>query len=281
MNGSAELDRYLFDLQGFLVIENVLSPAEVDVLNALVDAHVEVLPEDWGAVAAENRLGLYNVYRFGMAGGSYPDGPGFLDWGQPFRDLMDHPAVMAVLREQLGQSFRLDRIFGMRMSKGMPNARLHSDYGASQPYADSHPGERYRQPDYQALHGFAVAAFNLTASGPETGGLRVIPGSHHSHYRLPERIRNDEYLDVVVCPKAPAGSVTLFSEATTHGTASWTADHERRTLLYKYCHSNLTWSRTRVTAPEGVDLSPRQQKLLEPPGGAGWFFPNVFSEDSS
>jgi len=51
-------------------------------------------------------------------------------------------------------------------------------------------------------------------------------------------------------------------------------------LLYKYYHSNLTWSRTRVTAPDGVDLTPRQQRLLEPPDGTGWFFPNVFSEDS-
>ncbi len=280
MDEAAELSRYLYDLQGYLVIENVLSPSEVEALNALVDEHVDPLPEDWRAVATQNRLGLYNVYRFGTAGGSYPDGPGFLDWGQPFRDLMDHPAVMTVIREQLGESFRLDRIFGMRMSQGMPNARLHSDYGASQPYANARPGERFNQPDYQALQGFAVAAFNLTDSGPQSGGLRVIPGSHHSHYRLPERIRNDECSDVAVCPKAPAGSVTVFSEATTHGTAGWTAAHERRTLLYKYCHSNLTWSRTRVTAPDGVDLTPRQRRLLEPPGGAGWFFPNVFSEDS-
>ena len=126
-----------------------------------------------------------------------------------------------------------------------------------------------------------MAAFNLTDSGPETGGLRVIPGSHNSHYRLPKQIRRDEFTNVVVCPKAPAGSVTLFSEATTHGTQAWTADHERRTLLYKYCASQLTWSRTRVTAPEGVTLSERQEKLLAEPAGGGWFFERVFAEEDN
>ena len=51
--------------------------------------------------------------------------------------------------------------------------------------------------------------------------------------------------------EAPAGSLTVFTEALTHGTARWDGDHERRTLLYKYCVSNMSWGMTRVTAPEG------------------------------
>ena len=35
-------------------------------------------------------------------------------------------------------------------------------------------------------------------------------------------------------PSMPAGSVLLFTESLTHGTAPWQAQHERRTLLYKY-----------------------------------------------
>ena len=70
-----------------------------------------------------------------------------------------------------------------------------------------------------------------------------------------------------------------MNEATTHGTAAWTASHERRSLLYKYCASNLTWSRTRVTAPEDIDLSTRQRKLLEEPAGGGWFFSSIFEDD--
>lgn len=276
MDAQTELYQYLYDLQGYLVIEDVLDRQLVADLNALVDAQVAPFAADWQTQARSQRQGLYSIYRFGMAGGSYPSGPGFLAWGKAFRDLVDHPLVMQIMRMQLGDAFRLDRIFGMRMQKGMPNAPLHSDYGASEPFTGAEPGRPYPQPGFQALHGFGVAVFNLTDSGPETGGLRVIPGSHNSHFRLPKQFREDRGPDIAVCPRAPAGSVTFFSEATTHGTATWKADHERRSLLYKYCASQLTWSRTRVTAPDNVALSPRQQRLLEEPAGAKWFFPSLF-----
>jgi len=278
IDDTTELNRYLYDLQGYLVIEGVLSSAEVAELSAGIDAHAPAVPADWQTMSKEEKLRMYNIYRFGMAGGSYESSPGFLAWGAAFVKLMDHPIVLDIMRMQLGDCFRLDRIFGMRMQKGMPSGRLHSDYGVSEPFSRAEHGKHHPQPAHQALHGFGVAVFNLTDSGPETGGLRVIPGSHNSHIRLPNSIRQDKFTDVVVCPHAPAGSVTLFSEATTHGTQAWTADHERRSLLYKYCASQLTWSRTRVTGPEGVSLTKRQQMLLAEPAGAHWFFESLFAD---
>ena len=279
MEATRELRNYLYDLQGYLVIENVLDAAEVETLNAILDERLPPVPADWQAQRKADPRGPYGNYRFGMAGGSHDTNPGFLAWGKPFVDLMDHPAVMDVMRGQLGDCFRLDRIFGMRMLAGMPSGRLHSDYGASEPFTRAEPGRFHPQPAHQALHGFGVAAFNLTDAGPETGGLCCIPGSHNSHIKLPPQIRSGEYDDVVVVPKAPAGSVTLFSEATTHGTMAWAAKHERRTLLYKYCASQLTWSRARVTPPPGIALSRRQELLLAEPAGAHWFFPSLFETE--
>ncbi len=273
-----EIYQYLYDLQGYLVIPDVLPAVQVTQLNALIDEHLPPIPEDWRERSKDERLGFYNLWRYGMAGGSYESGPGFLQWGQPFVDLIDHPLVLAIMRMQLGDCFRLDRIFGMRMCQGQPNGRLHSDYGASEPFTRAQPGQYYAQPGYQALHGFGVAVFNLTASGPATGGLRVIPGSHNSHFKLPKHIREDRMGDIAICPEAPAGSLTLFSEATTHGTAAWHATHERRSLLYKYCASQLTWSKTRVTAPTNATLSPRQEQLLSEPAGAHWFFKSLFDD---
>jgi hypothetical protein len=262
-----EMQTYLYDLQGYLVLKDVLSAGLVAELDALIDAQNLPAPPHNG--------------RFGSAGGSADTGPGFLTWGQPFVDLIDHPVSMGLLRMQLGDCFRLDRIFGMEMTKGMPNGRLHSDYGASHPFAGSVSGQHYAQQGHQALHGFAVIAFNLRDSGPEQGGLRLIPGSHNSRYRLPGPIRNDEDLSVVVSPDAPAGSLTFFSEATTHGTAGWHVDYRRRTLLYKYCASQLSWSRTRVIEPPGVALTLRQRKLFAEPAGAHWFFESLFAESAT
>lgn len=278
MDELSELDIYLYDLKGYLVVENVLSPKQVQELNDILDETLEALPPSAEQRRVQSQKSLYDNYRFGMAGGSYASSPGFLAFGKLFCELIDHPKTMQVMRMQLGECFRLDRIFGMRMKKGMPSGVLHSDYGTSEPFSRAVPGKPYVQPAYQALHGFGVAAFNLADSGPETGGLCCIPGSHNSHIRLPRCIGDGSVNDMVEVPCAPSGSVTFFSEATTHGTMEWTADYERRTLLYKYCASQLTWSRSRVTAPEGIELTLRQKRLLEEPAGAHWFFDSLFDE---
>jgi hypothetical protein len=76
----------------------------------------------------------------------------------------------------------------------------------------------------------------------------------------------------------PAGSAVLFTEAVMHGTAPSRADHERRTLLYKYCVSQMAWSRARVLPPPGVPLTPRQQALLTEPADPHTFVPSLFSD---
>ena len=166
----AELLQYLYDLQGYLVVEEVLTPAQVANFNRILDETLPAFPTDRTERTQEKSLGVYDNYRFGMAGGSYRSNPGFLAYGQPFVDLLDHPLTMQIMRMQLGEAFRLDRIFGMRMLKGMPSGVLHSDYGASEPFTRAERGKFYPQPGHQALHGFAVAAFNLSDSGPDTGG---------------------------------------------------------------------------------------------------------------
>ena len=63
-----------------------------------------------------------------------------------------------------------------------------------------------------------------------------------------------------------------------HGTAPWTADHERRTLLFKYCVSHMAWSRARVLPPPDVPLTARQQALLTEPADPHTFVPSLFSD---
>ena len=100
------LQEYLFDVQGYLVIENALSADELAALNQCIDAQELPTPG--------------KVQRFGSA----PDGSGFLQWGQPFCNLLDHPKIMPILQFRLGDCFRLDRIYGMYMKEGMPRGRV-------------------------------------------------------------------------------------------------------------------------------------------------------------
>ena len=268
MDSVLEEQQYLFDLNGYLVIENVLSPEEVDTLNGLIDTQNLPPPED-------------KFPRFGSAAGAIrATGAGFLQWGAPFATLLDHPAILPVLRFRLGDCFRLERLYGMYMREGSAAGKLHADYGASAPNASSVPGEFHPFRDNQVSAGFMVAAWNLADTGPGIGGFCCIPGSHKSRFRIPKTI-HEQHQDGpwTQLVKAPAGSVTLFTEALTHGTARWEASYERRTLLYKYCVSNMSWGSTRVVAPEGFELTARQRQLLADPGDPLTHFPSLFSKE--
>ncbi|MEZ4621816.1 MAG: phytanoyl-CoA dioxygenase family protein [Caldilineaceae bacterium] len=184
-----ELMQYLLDLQGYLVIENALSADEVATLNRLIND--QQLPPPG------------KTQRFGSA----PEGAGFLDWGQPFVDLLDHPTLMPILRLQLGDSFRLDRLYGMYMNEGMGRGALHADYGALARNEQTQPGEYYSFRRNQIYDGFVVVTWNLADAGPDYGGFCCIPGSHKSHYKLPQSIAdNPEACPAVIIPEAPAGS---------------------------------------------------------------------------
>ena len=255
-----EIQQYLLDLQGYLVVENVLNPDEVAALNELFDR--QKLPPPG------------KTQRFGSA----PDGPGFLQWGKPFCNLLDHPQIMPILRVRLGDCFRLDRLYGMYMKAGMGRGRLHADYGAMSPISGSEPGKYFNFPEHEITDGFMVVAWSLTDAGPDHGGFCCIPGSHKSNYRLPQKIFDaPEKSPLIIIPHAPAGSAILFSEALTHGTSAWYGKHERRSLLYKYCVAHTAWRPNRVQPPTNTELTPRQQILFrEPAEPHQRHFPSLF-----
>src|SRR5256885_7188519 len=89
-----ELQQYLFDLQGYLVIHNVLGTAEVAELNRLIDAQRLPSPRE--------------KIRFGSAAGAHGPDHGFLTWGAPFWRLLDHEALLPILRLRLWDCFRPD-----------------------------------------------------------------------------------------------------------------------------------------------------------------------------
>ena len=234
-----DAELYLFDLQGFLVIENVLDAGELASLNQLFEARQ--LPEP-------NREG--GTTSFGN----------FLTWGQPFCDLLDHPRLMPYLKVILGDGFRLDHYYGIYLRAGTGRLRLH---GGNTPYD---PPEYYHFRNGQMYNGLVVVGWNLTDTGPESGGFCCVPGSHKSNYPLPKAIADAHYeAGCVVTPTVSAGSLVIFTEALTHGTAPWRADHERRSLLFKYSPAQQSWAREHIKPPDGVELTPRQRLLFEPP----------------
>ncbi len=157
-----ELQQYLFDLQGYLVIHNALGAAEVAELNRLIDA--QRLPSPRESI------------RFGSAAGKHGPDHGFLNWGEPFCRLLDHEAILPILRLRLGDCFRLDRLYGLRMQKGQTMGSMHADYGASALNSFTRPGERFHFASNGIYEGFTVVAWNLTDAGPAHGDSGAFPG---------------------------------------------------------------------------------------------------------
>ena len=262
-----EVERYLFDLNGYLVLPGVLSGQEIDEINAVMD---KVLP-DWHIKAGsghiitgfdeetareentdptKNCVGLYSGR--------------LLDWGAPIRKLVGHDKVLPYLIEMIGPTLRLDHQYAilMRAKPASPGHRMHN---AGTPYEPVHS---YHFRDGRFFSALTTVSYALTDVPPDGGGFCVIPGSHKSSIPPPLHFRDvTNPAECIVHVPLRRGDAVIFTEALTHGALPWISDKdgERRALLFKYCPGYMQWE-TRLQAPEGnYGWEEHQKYLLRPP----------------
>ncbi len=240
VNVLSDEEKFRFDLQGFLVVKNVLSQAECDSLCQLAD---EKWPRQPGDPAFRRFESVHQ-------------------WGQPLVDLMDHDRVLPYLAELIGRKLRIDHDYCIFMEKGEQCMELH---GGPRLFETDH---WYYYQDGVMRNGLTVATFNLTPAPAGAGGFACVPGSHKSNFlrNLPLDVRRFEReADYVVQPPMDAGDVLIFTEALIHGTAPWQADHERRTLLYKYSPPHSSWAKSGYDTAAFPGATERQKRLMQPP----------------
>ena len=233
-------EKFTFDLQGYLVVKGVLGPAELAALNAIAEQR---------SAAARDGRPYRRAFRVSA-------------WGPPYQALIDHPRIVPYLVELVGPRFRLDHDFAIFMTKGGTGQELHG--GES----EENPDHWYRYRDGVMRNGLTVVTFCLTHARAGDGGFCCVPGSHKSHFAesLPDDVRHYRRRpDYVVQPALDAGDVVILTEALVHGTAPWTAGHERRALLYKYSPGHSAWMREYYDAAEYPGVSEQQARILAPP----------------
>lgn len=257
----SEHDKYLFDLQGFLVVKDFLSADEVARLNAALDANWDkrndgALPPytSDGIEGGTDRLpqGMFND----MLTWDHP-------WCEPFRDFIAHPRLIPYLDTLLGRGWHMDMAPHVFHSyKGTRGQVLHGGYPHFQ------GGHFYHCSNGQMRNGMLVVEALLTDQPAGEGGFAAIPGSHKSNFLRPQSISElRANTDIVVNPGAKAGDLIIFTEALGHGSLPWMAGHERRVLLYRYSPKSVAFGNGFCTYrfPDWVEeLTPAQQAVLEP-----------------
>jgi len=258
------MQQYLFDLQGYLVIRNVLEAAEAAELNRLIDAQRLPSPRE--------RI------RFGSAAGVHGPDHGFLNWGEPFCRLLDHEAILPILRFRLGDCFRLDRLYGIRMHEGQTMGSMHADYGASARNSFTRAGERFHFAPNGIYEGFVVAAWNLADAGPAHGGFWCIPGSHKSNFKLPRQIHEPRKGGL----RGHSGGTGGVGRVVLRGGDARNSPVESRPRAPDTALQVLRLPHGVVTgagaSAADVPLTPRQEALLTEPADPHTFAPSLFSD---
>jgi ectoine hydroxylase-related dioxygenase (phytanoyl-CoA dioxygenase family) len=242
-------ERYQFDLQGFLVVDQAIAPAHLAKLNRILDINLRHRSAESPSATSERFDGL-------------------LGWGSAYRALIDNPRLRPYLAMLLGPQFRLDHEYAhvIRQGVGPIGTQLH---GGGTPYD---PCQHYQVVNGQMQSGLVAVAYNLTEVKPGEGGFGCIPGSHKSNFPLPEAWRDLQRPPACAqAVPAPAGSATLFTEALSHGTLPWRGQGDRRTLFFKFSPQHLAWMRRYYDldcyGPDACpDLTEAQRARLKPPG---------------
>lgn len=263
-----ELERYLFDLNGYLVIPAALSAEELAACNATLDQHQDFVGDGWdGHVRLFNRpdrqegLILQQVYEAGPA------------WER----LIDHPSWFAKAVHFIGaddpENFDghhgpafIDECFASVRGPGQA-LRLHSG---------GHVGTIRTQYRFHAgrFHcGQVNVLIALNDIGPGDGATMVIPGSHKSNLRHPQTValdKRDEQTSVdgiagAVEVHLKAGDALMFVDAIMHGSARRTNPGQRRMTVYRYGPSWGYFRHDMVPSQELLArLTPERRRIVMP-----------------
>jgi ectoine hydroxylase-related dioxygenase (phytanoyl-CoA dioxygenase family) len=283
-------ERYLFDLNGYLIVRNVLSAEEVAAANAAIDSHAHEMVE-------RSDPALRNAARGTALAGS---GPGRKDLGRVlewpaaeskvFRSVLAHPRLVPIFHGLLGKGYRMDHLpLVLCQDCGAEGFQLHGGT------VDCATGEYNPELAYACHHGAIRTALlgcnvMLTDHNAGDGGFCVVPGSHKSNFKLPAGMADgDRHGEFIVQPPTRGGDVVLFSEGTVHGARAWTVrDRQRRSCLYRFAPATSAYGRSYFGHEGGGGwpermydgLTEAQRAVLEPPYANRLDRPNIQTDGS-
>lgn len=208
-----------WERDGFLVLENFLNPEEVELYNERLDYVFKVWRERGGH---NPELGKLNHVEQVC---------GIIEYDDHFLELMEHPRMMPIMRDILGDSFvMIDNDGMLKPPQKESHTHWHRDTGNI-----LFMGEK-RVP-------FMAKIFYFFSDVPLDGGcLAFLPGSVHlTNEHLP-KVDKQEDMPGHVRMSVKAGTAVIFNGYTYHSALNNYSDQIRRSLIYNFAPSFLrTW----------------------------------------
>ena len=230
-----DLDIYLFDLRGYLVIENALGADHLREANCVLDELRQLKPGEWsghvhGHVFSSEKEGL-NLQQIYEA-------------GEPFEHFIDHPAWIEHVKTFVGGQNTFDCHHGpLFIDENFASIRGPGEaifiHSGPVPWLKRC---QFHVRDQQFNCGQINVLIALSDIGPGDGATIVVPGSHKSNFRHPEveRIKSSSRTGTVDSVSASvevhlrAGDALLFVDAICHGSVERMNAGERRNVVYRY-----------------------------------------------
>lgn len=260
MEHTYDVQDYLFDLRGFVILKDAVAPELLDRLNRAIDPYLDMQYLEWRG----------NVQRFDNNGNAGIELQNIVEGGGPFEELIDHPSWRERLTRYCGEHGTY--VEGLFIDECFASIRRTGGYF---PF---HTGgeDGVMRGQYKFTNGyFRCGQVNMLLAlndvGPGDGGTMVIPGSHKANIIHPlVKAGWDETQKIDDIPGAmevhlKRGEALLFVDAVSHGASTRTNPGERRVVIFRY---GPKWGSTRYGyrySPELLArLTPERRSILDP-----------------
>jgi len=227
-----EMDRFVFECFGYLIIPDVLSGEECE-------AALEAAKRIHGSRPAE---------RFRQIGKGFENEPAI-------EQLVDHPAVLPKVRALLGDRFVLQAAWCTVLPAKSAAVGWHQDGSGAFDFKNL----GYPVPLLQLR-----ASYSLTDQSEENmGNMIMIPGSHRSPVPLPKEVRKESQASPIQhIVRAKRGSVLLFHNGVWHSPMPSHLDYDRYNMHFIYSPPWLRRSDRDATDPEFLERTTSRRRAL-------------------